>query len=285
MGGKLVVRSKISEGSSFCFDIPLVAAEASIIAPEESEPGLGSHLAPGSHLTALVADDSSVNRRILASLLESAGAQVITAGGGVEAVELTARYRPHVVLMDLRMDDLDGLTATRRILAEPETESIPVIMVTASAFGDSRQAALDAGCVDFIVKPIRAEHLFRKIQQHVKVRFVASPDESPRTEELVALPNGSHMVDVGTRLHEAASIGNVAELERLALELPSYGGPEAILGTHIGRLTTAFDFPALLELSASDPGSEGGCAWRDNLSQHPGTLPNLPRSWLSTTVR
>jgi len=249
MGGKLVVQSKISEGSSFCFDIPLIAAEASIIAQEESEPELGSHLAPGSHLTALVADDSSVNRRILASLLESAGAQVITAGGGVEAVELTARYRPHVVLMDLRMDDLDGLTATRRILAEPETESIPVIMVTASAFGDSRQAALDAGCVDFIVKPIRAEHLFRKIQQHVKVRFVASPDESPRTEELVALPNGSHMVDVGTRLHEAASIGNVAELERLALELPSYGGPEAILGTHIGRLTTAFDFPALLELA------------------------------------
>jgi CheY-like chemotaxis protein len=151
--------------------------------------------------------------------------------------------------MDLRMDDLDGLTATRRILAEPETESIPVIMVTASAFGDSRQAALDAGCVDFIVKPIRAEQLFRKIQQHVKVRFVASPDESPRTEELAALPSGSHMVDVGTRLHEAASIGNVAELERLALELPSYGGPEAILGTHIGRLTTAFDFPALLELA------------------------------------
>jgi len=250
MGGKLSVKSIVNEGSSFFFDIPLTATETSILAtPEEEDAALVSHLAPGSNLTVLVADDSSVNRRILASLLESAGAQVITAGGGVEAVELTCKYRPHVVLMDLRMLDLDGLTATRRILADPETENIPVIMVTASAFGDSRQAALDAGCVDFIVKPVRAEHLFRKLQQHTKVRFVATAEEAPANQATLALPGGPHMVEIGKRLHEAASIGNVSELERLALELPPIGSAEANLGAHIGRLAAAFDFPALLELA------------------------------------
>ena len=259
MGGKLGVRSKVSEGSSFFFDIPLTLAEPSVIAAQdEADPGLGSRLAPDSHLTALVADDSTVNRRILASLLESAGAQVITAGGGVEAVELTAKYHPHVVLMDLRMDDLDGLTATRRILADPATESIPIIMVTASAFGDSRQAALDAGCVDFIVKPIGAEHLFRKLQQHLKVRFVASSEQTPAYEDSLVLPTGSHMADVGERLYEAASIGNVADLESLALELPSFGVAEASLGNHIGRLTAAFDFPALLELAQRIKNQEDG---------------------------
>jgi PAS domain S-box-containing protein len=250
MGGKLGVKSTVNEGSSFFFDIPLITAEASVLSTSEEEsPMLGAHLAPGTNLTVLVADDSSVNRRILASLLESAGAQVITASGGVEAVELTAKYRPNVVLMDLRMIDLDGLTATRRILAEPETENTPVIMVTASAFGDSRQAASDAGCVDFIVKPVRADHLFRMLQKHLKVRFVTSDEEAPVSQTEVVLPTGPHMAGIGKRLHDAASIGNVSELENIALELPSLGPEEATLGSHIGRLTTAFDFPALLELA------------------------------------
>jgi hypothetical protein len=122
-------------------------------------------------------------------------------------------------------------------------------MVTASAFGDSRQAAMDAGCVDFIVKPVRAEHLFRKLQKHASVRFSASSDDAPLNQELQALPTGPHMVQIGKRLHEAASIGNVSELESIALELPALGGGEATLGTHIGRLTSAFDFPALLKLA------------------------------------
>jgi DNA-binding response OmpR family regulator len=151
--------------------------------------------------------------------------------------------------MDLRMLDLDGLTATRRILAEPETENTPIIMVTASAFGDSRQAAMDAGCVDFIVKPVRAEYLFRKLQNHVHVRFITASDEVAPNQELQALPTGPHMVQIGKRLHEAASIGNVSELESIALELSALGASEATLGTHIGRLTSAFDFPALLTLA------------------------------------
>ena len=265
MGGKLMVKSTVNEGSSFFFDIPLITAEASILAAsEEDEAALGSHLAPGSNLTVLVADDSSVNRRILASLLESAGAQVITACGGVEAVELTCKYRPSVVLMDLRMLDLDGLTATRRILADPETENIPVIMVTASAFGDSRQAALDAGCVDFVVKPVRAEHLFRKLQQHTKARFVTSAEEAPVSQAAPTLPSGPHMAEISKRLHDAASIGNVSELDRLALELPPLGSAEASLGAHIGRLTAAFDFPALLELAEQLVAGSSGEARSEN---------------------
>src|SRR5262249_8296170 len=149
----------------------------------------GLHLAPESHLMALVVDDSSVNRRILASLLESAGAQVITAGSGAEALELSVKYQPSIVLMDLRMHEMDGLEATRQILANPATASIPVIMVTASAFGDARRAALEAGCIDFITKPIRAEQLFHKLERHLNVRFV---DLSAEGTEIAnpALPTG-----------------------------------------------------------------------------------------------
>jgi len=157
------------------------------------------------------------------------------------------------------MPDLDGLTATRRILAEPETANIPVIMVTASAFENSRQAAMDEGCVDFIVKPVRAEHLFRKLQHHLHVRFIDSTDTVPTSASTV-LPKGLHMAGIGRRLQEAASIGNVSELDHIALELSSMSPTEASLGTHIGRLSTAFDFPALLaiaqQLQDQDPSNE-----------------------------
>ena len=93
MGGELKVESTPGKGSRFYFELPLVEAEeqtATVVAPDTDAATLSSdaRLAPGEHLTALVADDSSVNRRILASLLESAGVRVITAAGGIEAVEL-----------------------------------------------------------------------------------------------------------------------------------------------------------------------------------------------------
>src|SRR5690606_18749519 len=115
----------------------------------------------------------------------------MTAGGGFEALELARRHGPDVVLMDLRMADLDGLEATRRLRADAVTSHIPVIAVTASAFGDSRRAAREAGCIDHLSKPIRAEALFASLQAHLDVRFASSlqlPAGEPEPE--VDLPDG-----------------------------------------------------------------------------------------------
>src|SRR5262249_45522698 len=130
----------------------------------------------GQELTALVADDSTVNRRILTALLESAGIQVIAAAGGTEAVQFAREHRPDVVFMDLKMSDLDGLEATRRLRADPATAQIPAIAIRASTLGDKRQIAHDAGCVDYLTKPIRAESLFGALQTHVGARFVCGAD-------------------------------------------------------------------------------------------------------------
>ena len=121
-------------------------------------------------------DDSTVSRRILASLLESAGLQVITATGGLEGIDLARDHRPDVIFMDVRMADLDGFSATRRLAADEATKNIPVIAVTASAFGNTKEAAREAGCVEYLPKPVRAEALFAALKTHLGVQFVTEKE-------------------------------------------------------------------------------------------------------------
>jgi CheY-like chemotaxis protein len=257
MGSELMVTSVPGEGSRFFFTLPLVAGDeaATGVDVEMAEPPLDARLAEGTEVTALVADDSTVNRRILASLLESAGVRVITAAGGLEALRLARTHRPEVIFMDLKMGDLDGLEATRQLRRDPVTASIPVIAVTASAFRDARQAALDAGCVDYIPKPVRAEALFASLQSHLGVQFVTEIGTSEAAE--VAVLDPPRRQDVARRISGAVAIGDVTALDALARELTSGSAQEAVLGHRIGRLVGSFDFDGLRSVAAALTRAEG----------------------------
>jgi PAS domain S-box-containing protein len=251
MGDELKVESTPGRGSRFYFALPLIVAYDDRVVPDEgdeAEPSLDARLAPGQDLMALVVDDSTVNRRILARLLESAGVRVITAAGGAEALRLIREHRPDVVFMDLRMSDVDGLEATRQIKADPAVASIPVIAVTASAFGDTREAARAAGCVDYLSKPVRAESLFSALHTHVGVKFESSPAAEPFEEPV--LSDHSRRVQLALRLSDAAAIGSVTDLEALAQELAVGDPGEAGLGRQIARLAAQFDFDELRALAA-----------------------------------
>ena len=258
MGGELKVQSERGAGSRFWFALPLVAAQkAPRIAGHDTDtgiPALDARLAPGERLTVLVVDDSTANRRILASLLESAGADVITAAGGLEAIGLARTHRPDVVFMDLKMSDLDGLEATRRLRRDPATAAIPVIAVTASAFGDVRQTARDAGCVDYLSKPIRAELLFGLLQTHLGVRFVSGGDHHPGGAA-AGPAEVTHRVELAARIRSALALGDIGEIQAIGRQLAEGDSGDAPLGERIARLAAAFDFEALGELAdALSPG-------------------------------
>ena len=253
MYGDLKVESTLGEGSRFWFDLPLIQGDeaAPPIGPdlEPLAPPLDSVLAPGQSITALVVDDSAANRAILSGLLESAGVRVVTASGGVEGVELAHTRRPAVVFMDLKMDDLDGLEATRRLAADPTTAMIPVIAVTASALGDIRQIARDAGCVDYLSKPIRAQSLFAMLQRHVGVRFVSAAEVAAKEDpETLGF---DRRVAVASRLRTAVAIGDVGDIQALARLLMEGDAAETAVGERINKLAAHFDFTALAELADS----------------------------------
>ncbi len=252
MGGTLNADSVLGQGSRFAFRLPLVeASPASRTLSYDKDaalPPLDARLAPGETLTALVVDDSTANRHILASLLESAGVHVITAAGGLDALALTRQHLPNVVFMDLKMDDLDGLEATRRLAGDPATASIPVIAVTASVLGDARQTALKAGCVDYLSKPIRAQQLFGMLRTHLHVRLVSGTAPVATTDQGL---DGDRRGEVAARLRNAAALGDVADIHTLADQLLRGTPAEAAVGERMKRLVTEFDFAGLNDMAAS----------------------------------
>jgi DNA-binding response OmpR family regulator len=151
--------------------------------------------------------------------------------------------------MDLKMSDLDGLEATRRLAQDPVTAPIPVIAVTASAIGDIQQTARDAGCVGYLSKPIRAQSLFAMLQTHLGVRFVSGADDQARRD--APLTDVDRRVEIGTRLRNAVALGDVSEIQELAQHLMKGDIAEAAVGERINRLAINFDFDGLSELADS----------------------------------
>ncbi len=109
-----------------------------------------------SQKTVMVVEDFDDTRQMMRMLLEMEGCRVLEAANGQEAVELARARRDEIdlILMDLTMPVLDGYEATRRILARPETHDIPVVAVSAHCDAEHMGAALDAGCLACVGKPV-----------------------------------------------------------------------------------------------------------------------------------
>jgi two-component system cell cycle response regulator DivK len=113
----------------------------------------------------LVVEDRKDNRQILRDLLMSAGFEMIEAEDGENAVAVTLRERPDLILMDIQLPVLDGYQATQRIKADPRLNAIPVIAVTSYALSGDETKAIEAGCDGYVPKPFSPRALLKKIRE------------------------------------------------------------------------------------------------------------------------
>jgi CheY-like chemotaxis protein len=102
----------------------------------------------------LVVDDNPANLKLACDLLECEGHEVLRADGAERALEILERRRPDLILMDLSMPGMDGLTLTRRLKADPRTRDLVVVALTASAMSGDEDRVMAAGCDGYISKPI-----------------------------------------------------------------------------------------------------------------------------------
>lgn len=112
----------------------------------------------------LLVEDNDLNRDMLTRRLTKRGYEVVTATDGEQGLELAQAERPDLVLMDMSLPGIDGWETTRRLRAEAETASIPVIALTAHAMAGDRERALEAGCDDYDTKPVEMDRLLLKIE-------------------------------------------------------------------------------------------------------------------------
>jgi CheY-like chemotaxis protein len=120
--------------------------------------------------TFLVVEDFEDSRFMMRRLLEMAGHNVIEATDGEQAVTLAIEEHPDLILMDLSLPKLDGLAATRRIREKSDLKDIPIVAVSAHDGTESREAALQAGCNEYVTKPIDFDQLSSLIDRFLAVK-------------------------------------------------------------------------------------------------------------------
>ena len=170
MGGTVAVESKIGVGSTFTVTIPCrIASEDETQAKRETNPSDQKCLC-GTRI--LLTEDNDLNAEIATELLQEEGCTVDRAKDGVECVDMlekAANGTYQLILMDVQMPVMNGYDATKKIrrMDDPQKANIPIVAMTANAFSEDKQVALDAGMNDHIAKPINMSVLVPTLRKYL----------------------------------------------------------------------------------------------------------------------
>jgi len=256
MGGDIKVRSDLGKGTIFSFVIPAtVVPESAVFLHHNRGRILG--LAPGTpQYTIMIADDNGPSRKLLELLLKPVGFMVLHVKNGKEAVQMFRSARPDLILMDIRMPEVDGLEATRQIrLYEREQGGhVPIIALTAHAFEEERASILAGGCDDFIRKPFSEQEIFQVLARHLKLDYCHEEraDDAPSRRQVIdekmirmvrALPQ-----ELCAALHGAIESLDPDAMEDAVRKIQSHNGEVAEL---FARLLKNFQYEQLSEALAS----------------------------------
>jgi len=173
MGSKIELESELGHGSEFFFVLKLKKAEeiAENTAEEAQEDKQSDYKKFFEGKRVLLVDDNDLNIEIASFILESEGLLVETARNGVEAVDKFFASQPHyfdVILMDIQMPIMDGLTATREIrkrVSREDARTVPIIAMTADAFDEDMKKSIESGMNGHVAKPVDNEKLYATLMQ------------------------------------------------------------------------------------------------------------------------
>ena len=239
MGGELKIKSQVGKGSQFCFSLPcMIPTDASLSGYKfESYNQLSEKKSFNKKISLLVVEDCISNREMIANVLSSIGFTVYQAGDGSQALTLCRKYSFDLVLMDVKMPVLDGLSATRMIRKLPDRSEQKIIAVTASDNGKGVKNYKEAGFCDYLKKPFDLDDLILKIYACLDydVKMIEKASVNTCAEKLFFDDSvtASVLHEIVEKVSEMLEVGDVDAVASLALQWQKNGGygsyPEKLL--------------------------------------------------------
>jgi CheY-like chemotaxis protein/anti-sigma regulatory factor (Ser/Thr protein kinase) len=253
MGGKIAVESVIGQGSTFSFDIPFKAI--SPLEKLEHIPEKTGDLVIGikpdqPQYRILAVDDRLESRELLLELLTFIGFEVQTASNGREAVSKWQKYQPHLIFMDLRMPQMNGIEATqeiRRLEKLNQSKNLTIIIaLTASVFEEQKNSILEAGCNDLIPKPVEESILFHKISEYLGVQYIYQ-NSTPEPLNIPVKNLDISQINV-TYLLELKEAIEALDLNSMTLIVDQISQEDQELAFNIRNLIQNFEYAKILDI-------------------------------------
>jgi CheY-like chemotaxis protein len=207
MHGEVGVESAFGQGSTFWFSARLGLCHShgdSVSNAQQREPPDRRALQMLRGVRILLVEDNELNREVAGALLVDVGVQLDTANNGQIALQRLQEQTYDMILMDMQMPVMDGLTATRLLRAQTEFAALPVIAMTANAMESDRQACLQAGMNDHLPKPIEPDQLYSMLLQWLR----------PAAEIPSRVPSTAQVVDAGLPVIEGLDVATGLRLVR-----------------------------------------------------------------------
>lgn len=172
LGGQIAIESDTGAGSTFRFSIVCDPVNKISSEPIPAKIDIPFAIKNAENCRILIVEDHADNRAIMLALLKPFGFQLREASNGLEGLEITKNWLPHLIFMDRRMPDMDGLSATKAIRSLSPEVYPSIIAITAHAYSDEQKEMLDAGCNGFIAKPYKDHTIFDAISKFLPVSIV-----------------------------------------------------------------------------------------------------------------
>ncbi|WP_197047408.1 AAA family ATPase [Planktothrix serta] len=246
--GDLYVESTPGKGSNFWFELNLpISTEL----PSISDPNLLYSIVGfrGDKRKILVVDDKPENRLVVVDLLQPLGFEIVEASNGQEGLYQLVTTQAELVIADLVMPIMDGFEMTRRIRSLPKLKDIPVIATSASVYQWDRQQSQEAGCNDFLPKPLQVEELFSKLKTWLKLEWEYNYADNiwiqPLPENPVDLIIPSP--EILGNLIKLAKRGRVLELEEEVIKIKESDPRLSFFAERIKSLTQEFKLTQIKE--------------------------------------